>query len=91
MVTESQRINNLKKLLARGKMSPKLKTATQKLIVALKKGNRTQINELSYLHQHISGSMSAREYPYREDDDYNKKVVGTTVYYEFDMIWHGDY
>ena len=73
-------------------MSPKLKTATKKLISALEKGNNLKIHELSYLHQNISsGYKMDKEYPYNEDDEHNIKVAGTTAYEEFDAIWHGDY
>jgi len=86
-----ERIENLKKLLKEGKMSPRLKVATKKLISALERGNNKEINELSYLHQHISSGYGVKKYPYNEDDDYNTKVAGTTAYKEFDEIWHGNY
>jgi len=85
-----ERVENLKKLLKEGKMSPKLKKATKELISALEKGNNKKIQELSYIHQHISSGYGLKEYPYNEDDDHNRKVAGTTAYEEFDAIWHGE-
>lgn len=92
IVASNDREFNLAKLSSAGKLSPKLRTATNRLILALRKGDKNKIDELSYIHQYISsGYGNNKEYPYNEDDEYNKKITGTTAYHEFDMIWHGDY
>ena len=86
-----ERIKNLRNLLNNGRLSPKLRTATRELIYALKIGKISEIKELSYLHQHISSGWRNKEYEYNEDDNYNRKMTGTTAYEEFDAISHGDY
>lgn len=92
IVASNDREFNLGKLASAGRLSPKLREATRKLILALRKGDSRNIEKLSYIHQYISsGYGKNKEYPYNEDDDYNKKVTGTTAYHEFDMIAHGDY
>lgn len=91
MTLKEERIKKLIKLVTKGKLSPKLKTSTKKLIIALKKGDRNNIDKYSYLHQDISSGWKLKGYPYNEDDKYNQKIAGTTAYHEFDMIWHGDY
>jgi len=91
-VASDDRKFNLAKLISAGKMSPKAKTETRKLLNALRKGNLNRISEISWnLHQKISSSMDAKQYPLREDADYNIRVTGTSVYHEADMISHGDY
>jgi hypothetical protein len=92
MVAETNpRVQNLKKLIKHGIMSPKLKAATRNLIKALLKGDNKKIEKYSYIHQYIVGDMKQSQYPYRESDAYNKSACGTTAYHEFDFIWHGDY
>lgn len=92
MADKNERISNLKNLLVKGKTSPQTKVEIKKLILALKKGNRQQILDISWnLHQKITSSMSATGYPLREDADYNFSATGTTVYTEADRIAHGDY
>ena len=92
IVASSDRKFNLAKLITAGKLSQKARAEARKLLSELKKGNRNKILDISWnLHQNISSSMKAKEYPLREDDDYNKKVTGTTLYHEADMIAHGDY
>ena len=90
MATKEEHLQRLKLLLTKGRLSPKLKTATAGLITALKNNNQKKINEFSYLHQEISSGWGMdKEYPYNEDDNHNMKVAGTTAYSEFDIIWHG--
>ena len=51
-----------------------------------------EILDISWnLHQNISSSMDAKQYPLRENADYNIKKTGTSVYHESDMIAHGGY
>jgi len=83
---------NLAKLISSGKLSPYAKNETKKLLSALKSKNQKRILEISYnLHQNISGSMNAKQYKLREDNNYNIKTTGTSLYHESDMIAHGDY
>jgi hypothetical protein len=91
IVASNDREFNLGKLASAGKLSPKLREATRKLIIALRKGDTRKIEKLSYIHQYISSGFGLKQYPYNEDVEYNKKVTGTTAYHEFDEIWHGDY
>jgi len=97
-MAEENRIENLKKLLNIGIMSSKAKVETKKLIAALKERNQDKILKISWnLHQNISSSMKGisettkKLYELREDENYNKKKTGTSVYHEADLIAHGDY
>ena len=90
-MASKERINNLKNLLKKGRLSPKLKTATKQLIIALKKGDMQKVSKYSYLHKHISSGWKSKEYPYNEDDNFNELKTGTTAYREFDRVWHGNY
>lgn len=92
IVASDDRDFNLAKLLSVGRMSPKAKVETRKLLSALRQRDQKKILDISWnLHQNISSSMKAKQYPLREDADYNSKITGTTVYHEADMIAHGDY
>ena len=92
IVASNNRKFNLAKLITAGKLSPKAKAEARKLLNALKKGNKKEILDISWeLHQNISSDINAKQYQLREDDDYNKKITGTTLYHEADMIAHGDY
>lgn len=94
IVASNDRDFNLAKLISAGKLSPEAKTEAKKLLQELrrKKQNQNKILDISWkLHQNISSSMTAKQYPLREDADYNIKTTGTSLYHEADMIAHGDY
>lgn len=92
VIASKDRKFNLAKLITAGKLSPKAKSEAKKLLASLRKGNQKRILDISWkLHQNISGSMNAKGYPLRENQDYNIKITGTSLYHEADQIAHGSY
>lgn len=80
-------LTKLKLLYRKGKMTPKLKYKVSQMIKELKKKHYDlrKIQDLGWLHQEMYGAMKK---PYGEDNDYNRNLAGTTVYKEFDYLWH---
>jgi len=87
-------VDSLKLLHKKGHLSPKLKVATKKLIVALEKGDMSRADEIAWLHQKIGGDWQNKmnmNQEYNEDDDFNKELAGRTAYQLFDDISHRYY
>lgn len=87
-------VSELKLLHKKGHLSPKLKSATKRLILALEKHEMAKADEIAWLHQKIGGdwqNKSGMNQEYNEDDDFNKNLVGRTAYQIFDDVSHRYY
>lgn len=80
----------LDRILEQGKINAGLKEAVVAIIEAVKQDNILLVSELSSVKSLVSGSMKSKskEYPFREDHDYNQKNLGDSVYSLLDTIHH---
>jgi len=90
-----QELHDLKildRILEKGKINKTLYQAVKEIIEAIKQKNIGLISELSSVKSLISGEMksSDSEYPFKEDNDYNEKHLGESVYSSLGTI-HFEY
>ena len=77
----------LNKILAKAKISPDLRDAVIELKNAIKSGNKNMAYELSAVKSFIGGDLrKPSTYHFREDSDYNEKVLGSSVYSLLDSV-----
>jgi len=86
--TKESNLKSLNKILEKGKINDGLRKAVEAIIEAVKKDDVLLACELSSVKSLVSGSMNPKfdHYPYKEDNDYNKKHVGNSVYSILDGI-----
>lgn len=78
----------LKKSLKVAIMSEELRNAIKEILQALKKHNWDLSYELTSVKSYISGDINDISSPFREDDEYNKKVLGDSLYTILDLLHH---
>jgi hypothetical protein len=79
-------IEILNKILSKAKMSPDLHNAVMELKEAIRKKDIVRAYEISAVKSYICGSMKMRDCHFRENDEYNMKILGTYVYSILDNI-----
>jgi hypothetical protein len=85
-MSKEKLIDDLKILSSKGKASKRLKLKTNQLITAIKKGDWSLIDEITYVHQQIGGDKGD---DYYEDGEFNHNLVGKSLYELYDLIYHG--
>lgn len=86
----SGNIQSLKRMKKQARVSPDLKEAIDETIKALERGDVELAYELSAVKSLICGGMDVdpKVNHFREDNDYNEKKLGYSVYRELDGIHH---
>jgi hypothetical protein len=79
-------IKTLDKILKKAEISPDLRNAVMELKEAIRKKDIVRAYEVSAVKSYICGSMKMRDCHFRENDEYNMKVLGTYVYSTLDSI-----
>jgi len=84
------RIDELRRVEKRGKMSRCLKHAVGEIVQALRQGNIDFAADLSAVKSFISGEMGSdpERYHFREDSKHNERVLGQSVYGILDRLHH---
>lgn len=94
MKTKSKKetLKILNRILEKGKINENLYVAVNAMNQAVTKDNTQLVCELSSVKSLVSGSLNpkSKEYPYKEDHDYNQKHLGDSVYSLLDSI-HFEY
>ncbi len=86
--TTKSNLKSLNLILKKGKISEPLNEAVVSIIEAIKQNNVLLATDLSSVKSLVSGSMNPKHdhYPYKEDNDYNEKHIGNSVYSILDGI-----
>jgi len=79
-------IVTLKEIEQKGKMSDDLKFAVVELRKSLEKGDYELASELSGVKSFVAGESSAKENHFKENTEYNEKVLGRNIYGLLDNI-----
>ena len=85
-MNKSSIIKELNRVLKKGKMNDNLKKAIQDTITALNKNNLDLAYELTSVKSLIVGDLKYKKHYFREDDDYNESVLGTSIYSILDGV-----
>lgn len=85
-------------ILQKGKINSNLRTAVQEIRKAIEKDDVALATELTGVKSYITGAMTDKElsvrprsiqkYRFREDDEYNRNVLGRSVYGRLDGLHH---
>jgi hypothetical protein len=81
-------VERLEEILCKARISGDLRRAVGATIDALKEGDYELAYELTSVKSLIVGGMDAGS-PFREDDEYNRRTLGGSVYGMLDEIHHG--
>lgn len=87
--TKSSNLKRLNEILEKGKISYQLSEAVVSIIKAIEQDKFLLATDLSSVKSLVGGSMKQNHdetYPYREDNDYNEKHLGNSVYSILDGI-----
>jgi hypothetical protein len=81
-------IEILNKILARAKINKNLRDAVKELKNAIKSGNKIMAYELSAVKSFVSSGdlKKPSTYRFREDDNYNERALGSSVYRLLDSV-----
>ncbi len=90
MTDKDETLEILNRILEKSKINDELKEAVVAMIEAVKQNNILLVSELSSVKSLVSGTMKSKfkEYPYKEDHDYNQIHIGDSVYSLLDTIHH---
>ena len=83
-------ILTLEKIERKAVISPQLEVAVNEIINAINSGDTELAYELSVVKSFVTGNMShdPNEHHFREDHEYNTRILGRSVYGELDTIHH---
>jgi len=83
-------ISELDKILSKAKMSPDLREAVEAIKEAMKKGDKELVADLSAVKSFIVSpiDISDESNHFQEDEEYNRKVLGISLYDYFDSMHH---
>ena len=84
-MSELTQISILKRVSEQSKITPALRRVVNSTITSLQQGNRELASVQTSVKSLITGAMLK---PYGEDDDYNRKILGDSVYYLLDVMHH---
>lgn len=79
--TKKENLKILSKIIAESKISKPLREAVEEIKLGVIENNVDLVSELTSVKSLISGRLSnSKEDPFNEDDDYNEKTLGNSVY-----------
>jgi len=81
-------LKSLEQIKTSAKMSPQLRLAINEIIKAIESGNLELAYELSSVKSSIIGSLENGGHHFREDAEYNEKVLGEDIYRTLDSLNH---
>jgi len=83
-------IKELDKILSKAKMSPELQEAVEAIKEAMEKGDKELVADLSAVKSFIVSpiDISDESNHFQEDEDYNRKVLGISLYEYLDFLHH---
>jgi len=83
-------ISELDKILSKAKMSPDLREAVEAIKEAMKKGDKELVADLSAVKSFIASpiDISDESNHFQEDEEYNRKVLGISLYEYLDFLHH---
>jgi len=83
-------ISELNKILSKAKMSPDLREAVEAIKDAMKKGDKELVADLTAVKSFIISGIEPdnKTQHFQEDDEYNEKVLGYSLYDYFDSMHH---
>jgi len=82
-------ISELNKILSKAKMSPDLREAVEAIKEAMEKGDKELVADLTAVKSFISGiEPDNKTHHFQEDEEYNEKVLGFSLYEYLDALDH---
>jgi len=90
MTNYSFTIKELDKILSKAKMSPDLRKAVEAIKEAMEEGDNELVADLSAVKSFIVSSidLSDESNHFQEDEEYNRKVLGISLYEYLDFLHH---
>jgi len=83
-------ISELNKILSKAKMSPDLREAVEAIKKAMEEGDNELVADLSAVKSFIASriDISNKFNHFQEDEEYNRKVLGISLYEYLDFLHH---
>jgi len=83
-------IKELDKILSKARMSPDLRRAVEAIKEAMERGDNELVADLTAVKSFIISGIESdnKNQHFQEDDEYNEKVLGYSLYDYFDAMHH---
>jgi hypothetical protein len=81
-------LQELKRLIERGKISDQLRQVVEASIIAIEKDDIPLASELTSVKSLVGNNMDNTNYPFSEASEYNERQLGRSAYSLLDAVHH---